>query len=367
MNKAKIFSFYLLAIFIFLFGILVIDFIISNTLLKQNHCVNYQEFFYELKKNCKGKYRFKTSFPLAKTYTDKNGLRVKNHSVKKDKDKKNIFMFGDSMTYGVGLEYDKTFVGIIDNKFKDYNVYNFGLSSYSSSVYLFQLKNALKKNLRPEKIFIFLDLSDFRQDAVDWYVDEDKEEVRLFTNDVYLHEMSKNENFKDKNFKVTRNIASYLNYNFRNLRAKINMSIKNSYKIKKTVQANFTYTEINNLDSKYWSAEIFKKGKKTISQNFLEIKNLASKYDFQIFLVVYPWIETIEYGQEKFNWSNFAKEICNEKNCKTVDTIPKFIEYKNNNKNWVLDLYFLNDVHFNENGSKIFAKMIMDEVKNFEK
>ena len=77
MNKAKIFSFYLLAIFIFLFGILVIDFIISNTLLKQNHCVNYQEFFYELKKNCKGKYRFKTSFPLAKTYTDKNGLRVK--------------------------------------------------------------------------------------------------------------------------------------------------------------------------------------------------------------------------------------------------------------------------------------------------
>lgn len=53
MNKTKLFLFYLLSIFIFVFGILIIDIILSNTLLKQNHCINYQEFFYELKKNVK--------------------------------------------------------------------------------------------------------------------------------------------------------------------------------------------------------------------------------------------------------------------------------------------------------------------------
>ena len=104
-----------------------------------------------------------------------------------------------------------------------------------------------------------------------------------------------------------------------------------------------------------------------ISKNLSEFIDLSKKYDFQIFLVVYPWLETTEYGQDKFNWSNFAKNICNSKNCRTIDTIPKFIEYKDENKSWALDLYFLNDVHFNENGSKVFAKMVIDEVKNFEK
>ena len=367
MFKVKVLLFYFLSVLILLTGILILDFILSNTFIKQNHCINYQEFFYELKKNCKGKYRFKTSFPLIKTYTDKNGLRVKNHNVKKSSNKQNIFTFGDSMTYGVGLEYEKTFVGIIDKEFKDYDTYNFGLSSYSSTVYLYQLKKALKKNIFPNKVFIFLDLSDLRQDSIDWYFDENSETVKLFTNHTYLLEKNKDKNFKNKNFKVLRNIATFFNYHLRNIRAGLNSSIKGSYKIKKTVQANFTYTEIENLDAKYWSKEIFDKGKMVISKNLSEFIDLSKKYDFQIFLVVYPWQETIEYGQDKFNWSNFARNICNSKNCRTIDTIPKFIEYKYKNKNWASDLYFLNDVHFNENGSKVFAKMIIDEVKNFEK
>ena len=98
-----------------------------------------------------------------------------------------------------------------------------------------------------------------------------------------------------------------------------------------------------------------------------EFKILAEKLDFQIFLVAYPWFETIEFGQDKFNWSNFLKSLCNSENCKTIDTYPKFIEYKKNNKNWVLDLYFLNDIHFNKNGSNVFAKMIIDEIKDYKK
>ena len=367
MNKTKIFLFYLLTIFIFLFGILIIDIIFSNTLLKQNHCINYQEFFYELKKNCKGKYRFKTSFPLTTTYTDENGLRIKNHSVQKDKEKKNMFMFGDSMTYGVGLEYDQTFAGIIDNEFKDYNVYNFGLSSYSSTVYLHQLKETLRKDILPDEILIFLDLSDLRQDAVEWYYDKDEAAPRLFTNNTYLHEKNKNEKFKNKNFKVLRNIASFMNYNLRNLRAEINLSLKENYKIKRTVQASFTYTDIEDLDKNYWNKDTLEKGKKIISNNLSEFKNLSQRHNFKIFLIAYPWSETVEFGQDKFNWSKFLKSLCNSENCKTIDTFGKFIEYKKNNKNWVLDLYFLNDVHFNENGSKVFAKMIIDEIKEYNK
>ncbi len=88
--------------------------------------MKYEKFYYELKKNCRGKYRFKKSFPIVETTTDEMGLRVGKKSFPKNKDKKNIFIFGDSFTYGVGIEFEKTFAGLLEKKYENYNVYNFG-------------------------------------------------------------------------------------------------------------------------------------------------------------------------------------------------------------------------------------------------
>ena len=88
----KKFSFYSLLLLIIFSFFLIFDFILSNTFLKHSHCVNFSEYFYELKKNCSGKYRFKKSFPLVETYTDENGFRVGKKNIKKDINKKNIFL-----------------------------------------------------------------------------------------------------------------------------------------------------------------------------------------------------------------------------------------------------------------------------------
>ena len=72
--------------------------------------------------------------------TDSRGLR----SIKKDKiiesSKANIFLFGDSFTFGAGLNYEDTFAGIIEKKFPEYNFLNFAVGSYSPTVYLYRLK-----------------------------------------------------------------------------------------------------------------------------------------------------------------------------------------------------------------------------------
>ena len=75
----------------------------SNTILDYKNCYNYEKFYYELKRNCKGKYRFKKSFPIVETITDEMGLRVGKKSPSKNKNKKSIFLFGDSFTYGLVL------------------------------------------------------------------------------------------------------------------------------------------------------------------------------------------------------------------------------------------------------------------------
>ena len=75
-----------------IFFILLADFILSNTVLSYKNCLKYEKFYYELKKNCKGKYRFKKTFPIVETITDNMGLRVGKDSLPKNKDKKNIFI-----------------------------------------------------------------------------------------------------------------------------------------------------------------------------------------------------------------------------------------------------------------------------------
>ena len=57
---------------------------------------------------------------------------------KKDPQKKNIIFLGDSFTYGMGLSYEKTFAGILEQKNENFNFYNFGVAGYSPTVYLNQ-------------------------------------------------------------------------------------------------------------------------------------------------------------------------------------------------------------------------------------
>ena len=79
----KDYFFYTLALVLSLSVILIADFLLSKTFIKNNHCYKYSEYFYELKKNCKGKFRFKKSFPLISIYTDEMGLRVGKNKIKK--------------------------------------------------------------------------------------------------------------------------------------------------------------------------------------------------------------------------------------------------------------------------------------------
>ena len=57
-----------------LFFFLSLDFIASNTVLKNKNCYNFEKFYYDLKKNCVGKDKFKSSFPTVHQYRLKQAV-----------------------------------------------------------------------------------------------------------------------------------------------------------------------------------------------------------------------------------------------------------------------------------------------------
>jgi hypothetical protein len=359
----KIKIFYTLIFFFSISIILIIDFSLSKTIYKESNCVNFQYYkkgyYYDLKKNCESKYRFKSGFPTVDLFTDSNGLRVSKKNSIKDVNQDNIFLFGDSFTFGVGLNYEDTFAGIIEKKFPNYNFLNFAVGSYSPTVHLYRLNQAIKKKIIPKKIFVFLDLTDVIDESQRWLFDEDlnspiKPEQRK----------KKNNNFFKKNFKLSYEMINLIRFSIRNNKNKVNYFINNEKNVKTSIQGQFTYIAEENLNKIFWKKKTFQKGLQKIRYNINEISKVSKDVQAKLFIVIYPWAETLYFGQNAFSWSDFGKSLCTNNSCKTIDAIPDFNEYKKREKNWPSKLYFVGDEHFNKGGARLLSKTLIKELEN---
>ena len=360
MRKSKILVYNVL-LFVFLFPIF--DIIVSNYFLKidGSACIKFERYYYELKKNCKGNFKFKPSFPTVKVYTDKYGLRTGKERIKKETNN-NALIFGDSMTYGVGLKYEDTVVGILDKKISNYNFYNFAMGSYSPTVHLYKFQQAIKKKLYPKKVILLLDLSDIYDEGARWYNDDN---LKPQLKSDFLYQLSlKKQKFTHKNLQVSRYISSVINSNLRVLRNRIRNlnNSDNDSKVKTSIQGAYTYKDIKSLGTTYWNNEIFELGIKRVKEKISDIANLAKENNSEFYLVIYPWGETLVHGQNAFNWESFTKDICIKGSCNLINTFPEFKDKKNNDRFWYSNLYFIGDEHFNKKGNVFLAKILEKEI-----
>ena len=132
----------------FLIFYLISDIIFSRFVFKQSvdHKCYEHSFdgrFYQLRKNCFSNMRLISSIDSFKVYTNREGERFSGK--KKELKKESIVFLGDSQTFGVGSDWENTFVGILENEFKNFNFYNLGVPSYSPTVYNHILKKFIKK------------------------------------------------------------------------------------------------------------------------------------------------------------------------------------------------------------------------------
>ena len=129
-------------------------------------------------------------------------------------------------------------------------------------------------------------------------------------------------------------------------------------RIKTSIQGQFTYTKEEKLDSRFWKKGGFNKGIKKIEDKIDEISLIAKKNNSEFYLIIYPWAETLYFGEKEFSWSQFGKKLCDKK-CILINAISEFEKYKKTNQNWMNELYFLNDEHFNKYGAKLLADFVI--------
>ena len=102
-----------------------------------------------------------------------------------------------------------------------------------------------------------------------------------------------------------------------------------------------------------------------IKNNFQKISNLATNNNANLYLVIFPWPETLINGQSEFNWEKFAVNLCSQNNCKKlINFFEDFNYIKENNQNWKNLIYIDDDVHFKKFGNEIIASKIIKELIN---
>ncbi len=348
--------------FLYLGLFLIFDVIYSNIFYKKNikyNCITHTGEFHFLEKNCSATEKYVKQTKSYKVYTDKNGYRYSGKKRNEKIDKSAIFL-GDSFTYGMGLSYDKTFVGLLENDKKDFNFYNLGVAGYSPTVYLYQLREIIKNGITPSKIFLTLDISDVKDEASKWKIDgETQKPIYIFKKKIKTKKLS----FKQKNFKGSRLIARNINNFFRNIR--LSFLTQNNEPIidpGKTVRGSFLYLNLEETDQSLWRPVGFNGSLNKIKNNIHEISKISKSIGAEFYILIYPWPDTLYYGTDKFGWENFAKTVCNDNNCRgVINLFPEFKKIHNEKFDWYYNLYIGNDLHISEKGQKIIADKILTQ------
>ncbi len=362
-------------IFIIIFLFLSIDFFLGHTVIKFFEKKNiFLTFDGKLKKNIVNEKKFRIkhkifSHTFKKNYsgtsffgnkkgvfcTDKNGFKSACDINNTDLINYDYWFIGDSFTEGVGLEYDKTFVGIFDN-YSSNRVANLGVSSYSPIIYYHKLKYYLNKGIKTKNVILFFDVSDvddeqFREKCGVSVCKKNKNEQKnLFQTDTKFYI----KNFLKENFAFTLTALQYSKKIF----CQKFILTKCSYVYdEKFLKSNWILNFHHYISKEQIYYESF-------IQNIYYLKKIYELLDennINFFLAIYPWPGHIFDIERTKNYRLYFKEFCKKKCANFFDYFDDFekLILDTNSENVIKEYYFYGDMHFNEKGNKIIANKLL--------
>ncbi len=358
-------SFFII-IFITFFLTLILDFFFGKSILKSLDPYLSKTNFYErliridhkfyhhtLRKNV----RYDKAPSFNKYYTictDNHGFKYKC-GIKRKKEF-DIAFLGDSFVEGVSLNYEKTFVGIFEDK-KNISVANLGVTSYAPNIYLSKMKYLLDNNFKFKHLIVFVDISDVFDDNTFYKLNKDFSISERNAKEKNL----KRRKFLRNNFPLTNYYMFVIKMNNRlNREVPPLKSDKPIFNDRASKKAMWTYKSDEELNGYQNSVT---KTQSEMIYAMTELYKLLEKNNIKLSLAVYPWPQQLEFDDVNSKHVKMWKNFCKKKCFKFINFFPFFFEEKN--KTSYLDVfkkyYFWNDVHFNDEGNRVIAERLIKE------
>jgi len=389
----KIFNTFFFLIILFTIDLFLTQLYLFNFLQKKLE----KQYVSDLKNRIPNKYYkytfkeksvFKSNY-IGNEYTIKtNNLGFRDYKVRDlDNKKKYAIVIGDSYVEGVALEYEDTLVAhlnqkIIDNKIKNYEFLNAGVSSYSPYIYKRKVISVLENNnwLKVDYVILLLDKSDI-SDELNYINSENRPEY--FPEIKQTYNFKYNEDFFDDLKKMhlwrfitkqtttgsfLKKIGDILDLERRNIRDRYKLSKKldkSFFEITSKQVRSFRSINTRRHYANYFHGNLWEtKGKKSLNfsvQNIDDLKNYLNKKRIKLLVVIFPWPFEIVNKIPRENYTKYTIKSLEEKKIKYVSAYNHFLKGDVYSK--ISDYYIYNDMHFNGEGNKVLGNIIWEEYK----
>jgi len=290
---------------------------------------------------------------LYPVYTNSLGLFDKSsREVSLAADKYRIVFIGDSFVEGMGVAYPNTFVGLLDAELskKNIEVLNAGLVSYSPVIYWRKIKYLIEEvGLKFNELAVFLDISDPKNEMLDYYLDDRENVISRPTIEVGLMQPREAEvrSYRLDLFIKRNTILTYFLFE----------KIKNSFVRKMNTGLSIAlWTTDGKLYKKYGEEGLSK-----MAFYMDRLYALCQKHRIKLTVAVYPWPDQIVNEDLRSIQVLYWKGWSDRTGVEFLDYFPYFVTGENKEeKRRVIEKYFIKgDQHWNAAGHQLIADVFL--------
>jgi hypothetical protein len=294
-------------------------------------------YHHDLKPNFSGPQRFGTE--VANYVTNNMGFRDREmRTVNQNHSRYRLIFIGDSFTEGVGVDYDDTFVGIIQRSQPDMDILNAGVESYAPVLENLKIENKLL-GLKPDHIVMLVDPSDI-QDSI-----------------VYHYWLKHRDKPKESAMKVLLQTSKFLSDVVKRISPHFFLDPSLPFDPHGNVWLNYYEERGMWLQSKQIYDKWGKEGLILLLSDIADTINICKQHHVKLTVVIYPWPQYIKNKSYLVDYQGQVRQLCVKNGIELIDLFDVFTPA-------TLSTHFIEgDIHWNKKGHELVAKTLLQRLK----
>lgn len=296
-------------------------------------------------------------------FTNSLGFRDKAvRTISRKTSKRRILFIGDSFTEGLGVFYEDTFVGVLDQKLlhSDIEILNAAVVSYSPKLYYLKVQYLLEKQgFHVDHVVVLIDISDV-QNELSYEQFEPLPFPKIAKLQFDLKRCLKNTSFFY--YALTRPFQKGNDFYLTELRADGLFPCFADMDEALLDNKEFRQSEVLwTLDSTIYE-QFGKKGLALAQDNMQKLVGLCKRRNISVTVAVYPWQAQILYRDLDSIQVRFWQKFCEDNNVTFINLFPEFINALE--PDVVYTKYFIpGDVHWNPAGHVLVANKVFEYIQ----
>jgi hypothetical protein len=266
-------------------------------------------------------------------------------------EKPRILFIGDSFTEGVGVPYERTFVGLVDQALapRGIEVLGAGVASYSPIMYYRRVRHLLDEvGLEFDALVVYIDIGDI-EDEVTYKLDAEGNVVSRPERRV--RELSADRRYEFRGFERFQGLKQFLHRN-----SLVGWSLFGW--LENRFRNRWHRAGLWTVDEGFFEA-YGREGLQRAEENMDRLLGDCRKHGVRLTLAVYPWPDQIRRGDRESRQVVYWRQWAERNGVGFLDYFPRFVDPARGRE--ILKSEFIEgDIHWNEAGHRAIAEGFLE-------